>query len=248
MRPMAADLHVHTALSPCADDDMTPQAIVMAAIAAEIDIIAVCDHNSAENTGAVQEAARSFAGDLFGVIAGMEITTAEEAHIVALFPDVESAMNASDEVACHLPEGLTGVRKYGNQYVMDATGEVIREVDALLSWASDLTVSQTVTLIHKHGGLAVAAHVDRPSFSIISQLGFMPEDAEFDAVEISAAGAKDGRATEFEALGYPIIVASDAHFPDNIGDGKALFHIDSPVFSEVALAFKGVGNRSIQLA
>ncbi|MCK5861156.1 MAG: PHP domain-containing protein, partial [Candidatus Hydrogenedentes bacterium] len=83
MRNVAADLHVHSALSPCADDSMTPRAIVLAALAADLDLIAICDHNSAENVLAVQQAARNFADDLFTVIAGMEITTVEEAHILA---------------------------------------------------------------------------------------------------------------------------------------------------------------------
>ncbi len=248
MRRLLADLHVHTALSPCADNRMTPHTIVMAAMAAELDIIAVCDHNSAENAAAVQEAARNFADDLFCVIAGMEITTAEEAHVVALFPDAHSALEASAEVATHLPPKIGSVGIHGEQLVMDAAGNVVREEDSMLSWATDLTVSQTVALIHKHEGLAVAAHIDRPSFSVTSQLGFLPEDVVFDALEVSAAGAKDGRIPNFAGLGYPLIVASDAHFPDNIGDGKTLFHIESPLYDEVKAALKGVDNRSFCLA
>ena len=248
MRSIAADLHVHSALSPCADDSMTPRAIVLAAIAADLDLIAVCDHNSAENVAAVQEAARDFADDLFGVIAGMEITTAEEAHILGLFPDAEKAMRVSEEVAAHLPPVLPGIRRYGRQCVMNAAGDILREVDYMLSWASDLTVNQTVALIHKYEGLVIAAHVDRPSFSVISQLGFLPEDVVFDAVEVSVAGMKQGRARDFARMGPPVITASDTHFLDNIGEGKTIFQVEAPVFSEIALALKNIGERRFHCA
>ncbi|HDP36135.1 MAG TPA: PHP domain-containing protein [Candidatus Hydrogenedentes bacterium] len=245
MKRIAADLHIHSALSPCAADEMTPRAIVMAAIAAGLDLIAVCDHNSAENTAAVQQAARDFAGDLFGVIAGMEITTVEEAHIVGLFPDAGSALSASRELKKHLPTVRAGGGGYGRQCVMNAAGEILREMDAMLCWASDLSVDETVALVHHHGGLAVAAHIDRPSFSVISQLGFLPENVVFDALEISAAGMKEGRNAAFSNLGFPIICASDAHFPDNIGDGSTVFLVECPSFAEIALALKGEKERSV---
>lgn len=248
MRTIAADLHVHSALSPCADDSMTPHAIVLAAIAAGLDMIAVCDHNSAENVAAVQEAARDFADDLFGVIAGMEITTAEEAHILGLFPDVEQAMQVSQEVAAHLPPVLPGVRGYGRQCVMNAAGEVVREIDYMLSWASDLSVNQTVALIHKHEGLAIAAHVDRPSFSVVSQLGFLPDDVLFDAIEISVAGIKQKREADFLDSGVSVITSSDAHFLDNIGDGAMLFQMEAPVFAAMASALKNIKEREFHCA
>jgi len=242
---MAADLHVHSALSPCADDNMTPRAIVLAAIAAELDLIAICDHNSTDNVAAVQAAARDFADDLFGVIAGIEITTAEEAHILGLFPNAEQAAAVAREVAAALPPAIPNLRGYGRQCVMNANGEVLRENGSMLSWASAFTVSQAVALIHEHEGLAIAAHVDRPSFSVISQLGFMPEDVVFDAIEISAAGMKKERGKVFSERGAAIVSCSDAHFLDNIGDARTVFRIESPEFSEVAMALTQTAGRRI---
>ncbi|MCX5758981.1 MAG: PHP domain-containing protein, partial [Candidatus Hydrogenedentes bacterium] len=109
MRRFAADLHIHTALSACADDDMTPPAIVAAALEQGLDMIAICDHNSAGNAAAVQAAA----GDALAVIAGMEITTAEEAHVLGLFPDAASAEAAGQEVRDTLPPVKDTAKMYG---------------------------------------------------------------------------------------------------------------------------------------
>lgn len=247
MKRFAADLHIHTALSLCAEEDMTPQAIVYAAIVAELDLIAVCDHNSAANAAAVQEAAQHIAGDLFCVIAGMEITTLEEAHVVALFPSAAHAMKASDELAHRIPVIPVDTR-YGRQLRMTVDGEVVEEIAHVLSFASELNLQETVALVHRHEGLAVAAHVDRPSYSVISQLGFIPEDVVFDALEISAAGAAQGRENEFSKAGFPVIASSDAHFLSNIGDGRTYFQMNAPNFEELTLALRSKANRGYCLA
>ena len=177
-----ADLHVHTALSPCADDEMTPPAIVAAALAEGLAMIAICDHNSARNVAAVQEAA----GGGLAVLAGMEITTAEECHVVGLFPDASAAEAAGAEVGATLGPIDDGYETFfGEQHVLDADGaETARETIALAT-ATPLDVDAVVDLVHRHGGLAVAAHIDRQSFGVIGQLGFFPAEAGFDAVEVS---------------------------------------------------------------
>lgn len=248
MRSIAADLHVHSALSACADESMTPKTIVYSAIAAGLEMIAICDHNSAANTAAVKEAAESIAGSLFHVIAGMEITTREEAHIVGLFPDAAHARDASDELAAHLPDIGGRGNPYGRQLIMNAEGEILGEAEKLLSFATDLSLSETVALIRRYGGLAIAAHIDRPTYSVISQLGFLPEDVTFDALEVSEAGVKQGRAEEFRQHGLPLISSSDAHYPDNIGDGNTLLSIDALSFEEIRSALRGENDRGCRLA
>ena len=248
MRSIAADLHVHSALSPCADDSMIPQTIVYSAIAAELEMIAICDHNSAGNVAAVQEAAGEIAGDLFCVIAGIEITTREEAHIVGLFPDAAHALAASEEVADYLPDIGDRGNPYGRQLLMNSAGDLLGEAAKLLSFASGLSLSETVALIRRHHGLAIAAHIDRPTYSVISQLGFLPEDVRFDALEISEAGVKQGRAEEFRHHGIPLLSSSDAHYPGNIGDGKALFSIEMLSFDEIRSALRGENDRECRLA
>jgi len=241
-----ADLHIHTALSPCAAPEMTPPAIVAAAVQCGLAMIAVCDHNSAGNVAATQQAA----GGSLAVIAGMEIMSSEEAHVIGLFPDAASACAAGAEVAATLPDlkaraarsasGAKSRRRrpaHVEQRLMDSAGRVIGLGPKMLSVASRFTLSETVQLIHRHGGLAIAAHVNRPSFSVISQLGLFPADAGFDAVEIfespiSAAGRKPA------TYGLPALRSSDSHDLVQIGSTWTALEMRRPVFDELVLALR----------
>jgi len=238
-----ADLHVHTALSPCADDEMTPPAIVEAALAEGLTMIAVCDHNSARNVAAVQEAA----GDRLAVLAGMEITTAEECHVVGLFPAAAAAQAASAAVGASLDAIGDGYETFfGEQHLLDAAGlETGRETLALAT-ATALDVDAAVDLVHRHGGLAVAAHIDRKSFGVIGQLGFFPAGAGFDAVELSRhVPAGSERGAEFAAHGLPILHSSDAHFVQDVGAARTAVVCERPGFDELALAVRGLEGRRI---
>ena len=214
MMLLAADLHVHTLLSPCASRDMTPLAVAAAAAVRGIGMIAVCDHNC---TGSITAAIAAAAGMTDGpfVIPGIEITTAEEAHVLGWFPTVEAADAVCAEVTAGMPPGQPE------------------------GAASMLSLEQTVELIHRHGGLAVAAHVDRPSFSVPSQLGFIPPEVPFDGLEISSAGAAAGRAAAFAIHGLPLVSSSDAHFPDDLGAGLTVLEVERPGFQELAHALMG---------
>ncbi len=248
MRVIKADLHIHSALSPCADDAMTPELIVYAAIAAELDLIAICDHNCAGNVEAVRQASDHIAGKYLHVIPGMEITTREEVHVLGLFPEGEQAIRASETLATYLPEAGPGGNPLGSQPLMDYTGRIIGSVDRLLSFASTLSLAETITFIRDFQGLAIAAHVDRPSFSVISQLGFLPDDVRFDALEISAAGCARGEQQRFSSEGYTLITTSDAHFLMNIGCAHTCFLLKNPEFNEIKQALHRQGGRECYLA
>ena len=237
---VAADLHVHTCLSPCAERRMRPRAIVAAALARGLGMIGVCDHNSAGNVRAVAAAA----GGLLSVIAGMEISTSEEAHVVGLFPDPEAAEAAAREVAAGLPLGPLGTE----QELVDGEGATLAIEPLMLSMASTFSLEATVDLVHRHGGLALAAHVDRRSFSVPSQLGFIPPGTAFQALEVSAHGARVGRAAAFAALGYALTTASDAHAPELVGDGFVVLEVAAPEFGELALALAGADGRGCAIA
>ena len=184
---------------------MTPPAIVDAALAAGLDMIAVCDHNSARNVAAVRRGRRR--ARLGGVmLAGMEITTAEECHVVGLFPTAGgrpgrrrrgAAGAAARRRRLHAASSATSV--------LTADGDDAGAEPLALAMASALSLEQAVALVHRHGGLAVAAHIDRPSFGVIAQLGFFPLEAGFDAVELSrhvAAGSPDEAG--YRRLGLPV--------------------------------------------
>jgi hypothetical protein len=230
---------------------MTPPAIASEARRRGIGVIAVCDHNAAANAAAVAAAA---AGEP-AVIPGIEITTAEEVHVLGLFPDAASALEAAAEVRAGLPlwKAFTAwscpdAERRPEQEIMDPEGRVTGIEERMLASASRLSLSAALALIHAHGGLAVAAHVDRRSFSVMGQLGFIPEDARFDALEISAAGAARGRAAGFAGLGVPLVSSSDSHFLTDIGSACTVFDVEEPTLAEIARALTGAGGRRASLA
>jgi len=233
-----ADLHIHTVLSPCASDDMTPPAIVRAAIDKGLAMIAICDHNSSGNVTAVTEAA----GNDIAVIAGMEIATAEEVHVVGLFSNVEAASAVSEKVRQSLPRLKDVSRASDRQQFVDAQGRVLGAETRMLAAASRFGLGDAVRMIKGHDGIAVAAHVDRPSFSVLSQLGMFPEAAGFDAIEASATAALS-RLAEFASLGLPIIASSDAHSPSDVGTRWTAFEMLDGSFGELVLALRGAMGR-----
>ncbi len=238
-----ADLHLHTALSPCASPDMTPPRIVREALSQGLALIAVCDHNSCGNAAAVARAG----GGRLAVIPGMEITTAEEVHVLGLFPGLEAAGEAMARVQAGLP-AWAPPRGCTQQRLLDEEGRILGYESHLLAGSSGLSLSETVSLIRALGGLAVASHVDRRSFSVIGQLGFLPPEVRFDALEISAAGAARGRAAEFLPAGLPLLCSSDGHSPEEVGAGCTALELEEPAFAELALALQGTGGRRCAIA
>jgi hypothetical protein len=239
----AADLHIHSVLSPCAGDDMTPLNIVAWAADEGLGMIAVCDHNSAANAAAAQDAA----GGALTVLAGIEITSAEECHVLGLFPDAARAEAAGEEIAGTLPAADDDYERiFGEQLVVDAHGELRGRETRALATASAFDVNGAVELVHRHGGLAIAAHLDRAGFGIIAQLGFFPTDAGFDGIEVSRHVAPESpRDAEFGAYGLPVLRSSDAHYLGDIGRARTLLHVQEPTFAELALALRGRGGRSV---
>jgi hypothetical protein len=221
---------------------MTPSAIVDTAVERGIAMIAICDHNSTGNVGAVQQAA----GSAITVVAGMEITSCEEAHVIGLFPNEAAASAASHAVRETLPEGDAATsHRFGEQLLLDAHGRVVGKETKLLAAASGLGLSETVRLIKRHGGIAVAAHIDRPSFSVLSQLGVFPVDAGFDAVEVSAATALSDRSSQFASFNVPVLASSDAHFLAQVGMCHTMFEMFCPSFDELVEALRGSGGRRV---
>ena len=236
MKLYRADLHIHTGLSPCASEEMTPRAIVDTAIERGLGIIAICDHNTAEAAGLVHETAE---GRLY-VIHGMEITTEEEVHVIGLFPDRKTALAVSSKVK----DSLYG-RKRRNTKPGNGREELIGKGMYFLSSATGLSLVECVETIKAHGGLAVAAHVDRPSFSVYSQLGFIPEDAGFNAVEITAASSHWKRLSDID---LPVIASSDSHCLWDMGKIYTAFELKKPVWEEIFLALGGSNERRFWIA
>lgn len=237
MRWIKADLHVHTCLSPCGGVEMRARAIVKQAKRVHLDMIGICDHNSAENVEAVMKAAFT---EGLAVISGMEITSREEVHILGLFGARDALLRVQDLVYENLP-GVNDEQVFGPQIVLDEQDQVRSTSDKLLIGATDLTVEQIVEAIHDEGGLAIASHVDRQRFSLIGQLGFIPEGLPLDAVEVSTpAGAT-------QEYGYPVIANSDAHYLEDIGKSCTRYYMEEPSLDEMAKALRLEAGRKITI-
>ncbi len=238
-----ADLHIHTCLSPCADLSMTPRDIVERAASLGINIIAVCDHNSAENVAVTQSLAGAKG---ITVIPAMEICSSEEVHILGFFNHLEDALRMQETVYDHLQPGENDEDTFGMQVVVNEVNEVLEFNKRLLIGATDLSVNNVADFIHRFGGLAVASHIDRDAFGIIGQLGFIQEDPGFDALEISRRTAPDRAREQFDAYSrFPWISSSDAHRLEDIGKRTTSLFMRHSTFEELRLTLKGEGGRKV---
>jgi 3',5'-nucleoside bisphosphate phosphatase len=221
---------------------MTPRAIVQVALDKGLDMIAVCDHNSARNVAATQRAAR---GTRLRVLPGLEITSSEEVHILGLFRSEDEAQAVQDEVYAHL-FGENREEVFGYQVVADEFDDVEDLDQRLLIGATTLSAEEVADLIHRFGGLAVASHVDRASFGIFSQLGFIPETVKLDALEVSRQSNFDMVRERFpQARGYGLIASSDAHYLRDIAAVVSLARMAEPTFEELRKALAGEEGRAI---
>ena len=204
------DLHIHTALSPCGDNDMTPNNIVNMALLKGLDIIAVTDHNACHNAEAVMELGKR---RQVLVIPGLEVESIEEVHTVTLFPDLDSALRMGEIVAEHLPPVENRPEIFGDELILDSKDEEKGRLEQLLIVACDMTVEEVFRTARELGGLAFPAHVDRDSYSILSNLGGIPEDLEAGLIELSAACDAEQFFDNYPGLGkYPVLRDSDAHY------------------------------------
>ena len=237
-----ADLHLHTCLSPCAEEEMGPLAIVRQAKKKGLDVIGICDHNSAKNVAAVRQAGRR---EGLAVIGGVEVCSEEEVHILGLFDEQESLLNMQRLIDENL-HGENNPELFGQQSLCDQNDAIVARETRLLIGATELSVDEVVEKIHQLGGLAVASHVDRESFSLFSQLGFVPEGLQIDALEISSLhSVTEARGHFPQTKDYPLVSFSDAHRLEEIGTTFTTFKVVSPCVKEFRKALLGEDEREI---
>jgi PHP family Zn ribbon phosphoesterase len=240
-----ADLHVHTCLSPCGDLKMSPRNIVARAVQLHIDIIAICDHNSAENIPAVSKAAE---GNALVVLPGMEVCTQEEVHVLAIFENIQAALEMQSAVYAHL-SGKNDPQVFGMQVIANEVDEVEGFQERLLIGATDLPIEEVLNHIHKLGGLAIAAHIDREGYSVIGQLGFIPETLKFDALELTPRfKGEEAQARFADYRHHTFVRNSDAHFIQDVGVGLSEYVLERPSFSEIAKALRNEEGRRVLTA
>ena len=224
------DLHIHSCLSPCADDDMTPANIAGMGVINGLQIMALTDHNTCGNCPAFFKACRAH-----GIIPipGMELTTAEDIHLVCLFPTLELAMSFDAEIKPRILPIKNRPDIFGNQLMMDEEDAVIGCEETLLISATDLDIEAAVKLVEKMGGVCYPAHIDRPSNGIITTLGDIPPEYGFSCVEFrDPQNEKPYREKYAAARNAASVISSDAHHLWDINEqGNFLMIEDEPYSS-----------------
>jgi PHP family Zn ribbon phosphoesterase len=240
LRLFKADLHIHTCLSPCTELNMSPKGILTAAKKKGIDILGICDHNSSENSLAIMKAAKKMH---IHILPGMEVTSEEEVHVLALFDDIGNALKLQEQVYQNLP-GKNDEETFGMQVIVNEKEEVLGFSDKLLIGATTIPIDEVLRLIHNFEGLAIASHINREAFSIISQLGFVPDNLGLDALEISPSITIEEAKQRFP-YNYPITCSSDAHYPDDIGKSFTSFLLQGGTVTEIKKALKNEDGRKL---
>ncbi len=214
MTELYYDLHIHSCLSPCGDDDMTPANIAGMAAVKGLDVIAVTDHNSCKNCPAVLAAAQEY-----GILAipGMEINTSEEVHAVCLFEELKAAMDFDAYVYERLMAFPNKEEIFGRQLIYNKEDEICGTVPNLLINATDISFEGLWELVRGFGGVMFPAHVDKTANSLIANLGFIPPDSKFVTAEVKDLGKLHRVRRENPYLeGCRIISNSDAHYLEDI--------------------------------
>jgi PHP family Zn ribbon phosphoesterase len=242
-RCIEADLHIHTCLSPCAEAEMAPAAIVATAAGRGLDMIAVCDHNSAENVRAVAAAAE---GCPLAVLGGMEVTSQEEVHVLGLFEPRHDGLGELQRIVYENLPGQNDEAVFGEQTVCGEDGSVVGSCERLLIGATALSIERVVAEIHRLGGIAIASHIDREGFGIIGQLGFIPEGLELDALGLSRLAGDDERWRDVSRRsGLPLVASSDAHRLSQIGAASTSFEMASACLDELRKALESRDGRRL---
>ncbi|MBR5614793.1 MAG: PHP domain-containing protein [Clostridia bacterium] len=220
------DLHIHSALSPCGDEDMTPNNIVNMACLLGLDLIAVTDHNTAENVRAVCNAAEG----KIKVVPGIEVTTAEEVHTLCYFPSVEAA----EDMSGFLKKNMQGIKNrpeiFGRQLLMNSNDEIVGEEENLLISAVNLDIYEVCGATKERDGLFVPAHIDKSSYSVLANLGFLPPDLEADALEITAQNMEKYKEHYNQ---FTIFTSSDAHYLGDISEKSAYLDDKSKISQKI---------------
>lgn len=225
------DLHMHSCLSPCAEDDMTPASIAGLAALNGLQIAALTDHNSCGNLAAFFAACRAY-----GVtpIAGMELETAEAIHLVCLFPEYDDAMRFWQTVReSYMMPFKNDPAVFGNQLYMNEDDEVLGEEETLLITSTILSLDDAVALAREHGAFVFPSHIDRTSNGIIAILGDLPPEPGFTLVEFNDGANVAPYREQYPAVrDLPVLVNSDAHRLTSVNEAENFLELDADAEDE----------------
>lgn len=216
----AVDLHIHTALSPCGDEDMTPNNIVNMALLKGLDIIAITDHNCCANLEAVIDAGRNKG---LMVVPGIEVQSKEEVHIICLFKKLDNALEFGELIYKSLPNIPNNEELFGRQLIIDSSDNVVGKQEKLLLSSSSYSINEVFDLTKQFEGICIPAHIDRSGYSIISNLGFIPPDLKIEVVELSKKAIPEKLSF---LKNYNYVVSSDAHYLWDISEREYLIDLE----------------------
>ncbi len=232
------DFHIHSCLSPCGDNDMTPYNLVNMAKLLGLDAIALTDHNTSQNCRAAIKVGESIG---LTVIPGMELCTSEEVHIVCLFDDLKNAEAFSEYVLSTAPKIKNRPDIFGEQLIMNEADEIIGTQELLLTAASGISIENSVELVSEYGGFCYPAHIDRSSYSVISNLGMITEEMDFRAVEMTENADRADLIQKNPIIkNMPVIVSSDAHYLENMKEAKHIISAETNTAKAILKYFKNV--------
>jgi hypothetical protein len=218
------DFHIHSALSPCGDEDMTPNNIINMAMLKKLDAIAVTDHNIASNCSACMALGRK---NGIIVIPGMEVQTKEEVHVLCLFETIEKIEAFGKELNTHFEWLPNSEEVLGCQLILDEDDRLIGKEKRLLIHSVDLSIYALVSLVHRYEGLAIPAHIDKRAFSLISNLGFISPDLNVDAFELYKMTTLEKFISKNPMYrSYRYIFNSDAHYLHDISEREHWLEVE----------------------
>ena len=245
MKTLRADLHVHTVLSPCAGIEMIPPLIVEEAIQQGLQLIAITDHNATANIAAVQRAAR---GTGLMVLPGMELQTREEVHVLCLFDTLDQTQALQTWVDQNYPDRLNSPDFFGEQFVVDETGDFIQREERLLLTSVKVSLNEAWQQVTDLGGLFIPAHVNRSANGLLPILGWVPTDIPIEALEISRHLRPQDAALKFpQTEGYPLIQDGDVHFLDGFL-GSTHWHLEEATTRELKRAIHHEDGRNVWIS
>lgn len=242
MQTFRAELHVHTVLSPCAEVEMIPPLIITEAQDRGINLLAITDHNASANVSAVQKAAL---GSGITVLPGMEVQTQEEVHVLCLFDRLDQLEAWQKRIDACLPAIVNTPEFFGEQFVVDETGDFLRHENRLLLTSTSLSIEEIFQEVGELEGLAIPAHVNRKAFGLIEVLGFVPPDLHIEALEISRHLLPNKAEKVLPQLrGYPLVQGGDVHRLEEFL-GANTFQLAEPSIGEIRKAFHSQDGRSL---
>lgn len=231
MNKLSYDLHIHSCLSPCGDEDMTPANIMGMAAVKQLEIVALTDHNSCKNCVAAEKHAKDY-GIMF--LPGMELTTIEEVHVLCLFQTVEAAMKFDSYVSKQIGQVENVEEIFGRQLICNEKDEIIGKETNLLIQSTNISFDEVHPLMEEYHGVMIPAHIDKESHSILYNLGFVPVGSRFRTAEIARYEEREALFQKHPYLGHCLCLNnSDAHYLEQMNEPKNFLGVKEKSMAQV---------------